>query len=78
MRILGPIVLPPAELMQVLDAEIGAAAPYDRKSSVTNRSGAKVYFFRSLRISFRAACLLCLDWTSTSRTSPSASTARHR
>jgi Transposase DDE domain len=39
-----------------------AAAPYDRRSSVTNRSGAKAYFFRSLRISFRAACLLRSDW----------------
>ena len=35
-----------------------AAEAYDRKSSVTYRSGAKVYFFTSLRISFRAACLL--------------------
>jgi hypothetical protein len=44
MRILGPIVLPSPALMQVLDAEImprsRAAAPYDRKSSVTNRPGA--------------------------------------
>ena len=54
------------------------AALYDRKSSVTNRSGTKAYFFRSLRISFNAACLLRVDWTSTSRTSPSASTARQR
>src|SRR5271163_5317965 len=38
-----------------------AAAPYDRKSSVTNRSGTNAYFLRSLRISFRAACLLRLD-----------------
>src|SRR5271166_3217441 len=43
------------------------AAPYDRKSSVTNRSGTTAYFLRSLRISFNAACLLRLDWTSTSR-----------
>src|SRR5271166_1845864 len=28
-----------------------AAALYDRKSSVTNRSGIKAYFFKSLRIS---------------------------
>jgi len=54
------------------------AALYDRKSSVTNRSGTKAYFFKSLRISFNAACLFRLDWTSTSRTSPSASTARQR
>ena len=54
------------------------AALYDRKSSVTNRSGTKAYFFKSLRISFSAACLFRLDWTSTWRTSPSASTARHR
>ena len=54
------------------------AALYDRRSSVTNRSGAKAYFFRSLRISFSAACLLRFDWTSTSRTSPAASTARQR
>ena len=59
--------------MQVLDA--GDRGPYDRESSVTNRAGAKTYFSRSLRISFRAACLLRLDWTSASRTSPSASTA---
>ena len=54
------------------------AALYDRKSSVTNRSGTKAYFLKSLRISFNAACLFRLDWTSTSRTSPSASTARQR
>src|SRR3954452_19951208 len=35
-------------------------------------------FFRSLRISFWAARLSRLAWTSTSSTSPSASTARHR
>ena len=34
---------------------------------MTNRSGATAYFLRSLRISFNAACLLRLDWTSTSR-----------
>jgi hypothetical protein len=61
MRILGPIVPPPAALMQVFDAEIAGRWAYDRKSSVSNRSGAKAYFFRSLRISFRAACLLRLD-----------------
>jgi hypothetical protein len=55
-----------------------AAALYDRKSSVINRPGTKAYFFNSLRISFRAAFLLRLDWTSTSKISPSASTARHR
>src|SRR5208337_1231863 len=43
------------------------AALYDRRSSVTNRSGTKAYFLRSLRISFSAACLLRFDWTSTSR-----------
>jgi hypothetical protein len=42
----------------VLDDEIaGRSAPYDRKSSVTNRSGTKAYFFKSLRISSeRRAC----------------------
>ena len=29
------------------------------------RSGTKLYFFRSLRINFRAACLFRLDWIST-------------
>ena len=53
-----------------------AAEPYDRKSSVTNRSGAKAYLFRGLRINFSAACLFRFDWTRTSRTPPSASTAR--
>jgi hypothetical protein len=53
------------------------AALYDRKSSVTNRSGTKAYFLKSLRINFNAACLFRLDWASTSRTSPS-STARQR
>src|SRR5271165_3429824 len=76
MRILSSVVLPSPALMVAFDPR--AAALYDRKSSVTNRSGTKAYFFRSLRISFNAACLLRLDWTSTSRTSPSASTARHR
>jgi tetratricopeptide (TPR) repeat protein len=36
------------------------------------------YFFKSLRINLSAARLFLLVWTSTSRTSPSASTARHR
>ena len=38
-----------------------AAEPYDRKSSVTNRSGAKAYLFRSLRINFSAASLSLRD-----------------
>ena len=46
MRILSPIVPPPAALMQVLDAEIAAAGAYDHQSSVTSRSGARAYFFR--------------------------------
>ena len=29
---------------------------------MTNRSGTKAYFFKSLRISFSAACLFRLDW----------------
>ena len=44
----------------------------------TNRPGMKAYFLKSLRIGFNAACLFRLDWTSTPRTSPSASTARQR
>jgi hypothetical protein len=39
---------------------IGPAGAYDRKSSVTNRSGAKAYFFRSLRISFQSGVLVAL------------------
>jgi hypothetical protein len=42
--------------MQAFEAESAGAAPNDDKSSVANRS-TKAYFFRSLRISFRAACL---------------------
>jgi hypothetical protein len=38
--------------------------------------GNEADFFRSLRIIFSAACLFHLDWISTSRTSPSVSTAR--
>jgi hypothetical protein len=37
--------------------------------------GRRHIFFKSLRMRVRAACLLRLDWTSPSRTSPSASTA---
>jgi hypothetical protein len=37
-----------------------AAAAYDRKSSVTNRSGAKVYFFRSLAHQFQSGMLVAL------------------
>src|SRR5271165_5371882 len=54
MRILSSVVLPSPALMVAFDPR--AAALYDRKSSVTNRSGTKAYFFRSLRISFNAAC----------------------
>ena len=45
---------------------------------MTSLSGTKPYFFRSLRINLSAARLFLLVWTSTSRTSPSASTARHQ
>jgi hypothetical protein len=45
---------------------------------VINLSGTKPYFFKSLRMSFSAARLFLFACTSTSRTSPSASTARHR
>ena len=50
MGIFGPIVPPSRAPMQA------AAAPYDDKSFVANRS-TEAYFFRSLRISFRTACL---------------------
>ncbi len=55
-----------------------AAAAQERRSSVTSLSGTKPYFFSSLRINLSAACLFLLVWTSTSRTLPSASTARQR
>ena len=45
---------------------------------MTNWSGTKPYFFKSLRINLSAARLLRLVLSRTSRTSPSASTARHR
>src|SRR5437868_4716330 len=45
---------------------------------MTRWLGAKPCFFRSLRISFLAARLSVRDWTRQSRTSPSASIARHR
>jgi hypothetical protein len=61
MRILGPIVVRSPAFMAALDPQIAGAAPYDRKSSVTIRSGTKAYFFSSFRINFRAACLLRLD-----------------
>jgi Lipocalin-like domain len=40
--------------------------------------GSEVVFLQKLRISFGAASLFRLDWTRTSRTSPSASTGRQR
>lgn len=40
--------------------------------------GAKPCFFSSLRINFEAAALSLRRWTSTSNTSPSSSTARHK
>src|SRR5580700_9200217 len=46
---------------RVLVPRSWAAALYERKSSVINRSGTNPHFFRSLRISFSAACLLGLD-----------------
>jgi hypothetical protein len=49
---------------------------YDRKSSVTNRSGTKAYFFKSLRISFSAACLFRLDWIPARRDNPRRADAR--
>ena len=39
--------------MAALDPQIAGAAPYDRKSSVTIRSGTKAYFFSSFRINFK-------------------------
>jgi hypothetical protein len=78
MRILGPVVLPSPAVVQVVDAEIEgrcAVGPQIiRDQSLRNDA----YFLRSLRISFNAARLSRLDWTSTSRTSPSTSTARPR
>ena len=41
---------------------------------MTSLSGTRPYFFNSLRINLSAAHLFLLVWTSTSRTSPSAST----
>jgi len=74
---------PPSCLPRADDARGGRAQVRSAASPGMGRAdGSKArqigYFLRSLRISFNAACLLRLDWASTSRTSPSASTARHR
>ena len=63
MRILCSVVLPSPALMAPFDQKVSDPALYDRKSSVTSRSGTKAYFFKSLRINFSAACLFRLDWT---------------
>jgi hypothetical protein len=47
-----PFIVERVELL--LQTVLRAAGAYDRRSSVTSRSGAKAYFFRSLRISFIA------------------------
>jgi hypothetical protein len=61
MRVFGAVVPPLTALMAIFDPKSRAAAPSERKSSVIIRSGTKAYFFRSLRTSFRAACLFRLD-----------------
>src|SRR5208337_5428865 len=65
--------LPPPKIYRPLPSnrqDINSVSVDNRRASAGDE------FFRSLRISFSAACLFRLDWTSTSRTSPSASTAR--
>jgi hypothetical protein len=55
MRILRSIVTPSTAFMRFAIPRSLAAAPYERKSSVTSLSGTKPYFFKSLRINLSAA-----------------------
>jgi len=72
--------LEPLHLMRTLRSIVAAStafmAFYDSKFAGSRWT--KPYFFCNLRMSVRAARLFVLVLTSASRTSPSASTARHR
>ncbi len=71
------LLLPPLTCLPSIPRS-RSAAPYDFSLSVTTAFGRKPCFFNNRRRSFEAARLFLRDWTSTSSTSPSLSTARQR
>ena len=66
MRILGPIVFPSPAVMQVVDAEIEGCCAVGRQIIRDHSFGREGVFLQELAHRFNAACLLRLDWTSTS------------
>src|SRR3984893_15645879 len=78
MRILRSIVAPSATLVAFCDSKMTGCGGIRSQLICDDLVGTKPYFFSSLRINLSAARLFLLVWTSTSRTSTSASTERHR
>jgi hypothetical protein len=77
MRILDAVILPPTALMGVANPKIMGGGAI-RAQIVSDQSIEDEPAFLQFVHQFHAACLFRLDWTSTSRTSLSVSTARHR
>jgi hypothetical protein len=78
MRILGPIVLPSTAVVQVVDAEIESCCAVGPQIIRDQPLRSEGILLQKLAHQFQSGVFVRLDWTSTSRTSPSASTARHR
>ena len=78
MRILRSIVAPSTAFMAVRYPEIPGCSSIRAQVICDELVWDKTIFLQQLAINLSAACLFLLVWTSTSRTSPSASTARHR
>jgi hypothetical protein len=64
--------------LTVLDPKLARRRTIRAQVVGDDSSGNEAVFLEKLRISFSAARWSRLDWTSTSSTSPSASTARQR
>lgn len=78
MRILTPIILPQALLMNRVQTKVLFRSTNEPSLSVTIAEGAKPCLFKSLRINRSAALVFRRRWTRKSKTSPSLSTARQR
>jgi hypothetical protein len=78
MRILCSIVAPSATLVAFCDSKMTGCGGIRSQLICDELVWDKAIFLQKLAINLSAAHLFLLVWTSTSRTSPSASTARHR
>jgi hypothetical protein len=78
MGVLGSVIAPSTALMAIRNSQILGCGPIGPQVIRYELIWHKSVLLQKLAQRFSAARLFLLLWTRTSRTSPSASTARHR